>query len=256
MKIATWNVNSLKVRLPHLLGWLEAYSPDVMCLQETKLPDERFPVMVMKEAGYEAVWSGQNTYNGVAILSRNALSNVSMGIPGFADEQKRVLAATVGTIRIVCIYVPNGQDPGSDKFSYKLAWLEALTAYVRAELALYPKLVLLGDFNIAPEDRDVHDPAALTGQILVSPPERDAFKKLIQLGFNDSFRIFTQEPGQYSWWDYRMNAFRRNMGLRIDHILVSREVKSMASGCMIDRKARAQQQPSDHAPVMLYLASD
>ncbi|MBU6459584.1 MAG: exodeoxyribonuclease III [Proteobacteria bacterium] len=252
MKIATWNVNSLKVRLPHLVGWLGENLPDVICLQETKLPDDRFPASALKEAGYEAVWSGQNTYNGVAIISRHPVTEVVAGIPGFVDEQKRVLAATAKGIRIICVYVPNGQSPQSEKYAYKLAWLEALTAYVANELAQYPELLLLGDFNIAPEDKDVHDPALWMGQILVSPPERAAFNTLIQLGLTDCFRKFSQEPGQYSWWDYRMNAFRRNMGMRIDHILASEVILGKISGCLMDRMVRAQEQPSDHVPVMIF----
>ncbi|MEW6562480.1 MAG: exodeoxyribonuclease III [Pseudomonadota bacterium] len=252
MKIATWNVNSLKVRLPHLLDWLAATQTDVVCLQETKLEDANFPQAELEQAGYRVVFSGQKTYNGVAILSKSEPTEVQVGIPGFADEQKRVLAATVDGVRIVCVYVPNGQSVDSDKYQYKMAWLEALTAWLKAELARYPKLALLGDYNIAPEDCDVHDPKAWEGNVLVSPAERAHFQALVQLGLRDSFRLFEQPEKSYSWWDYRMMAFRRNMGLRIDHILISPALT--CGSCSIDRAPRKLERPSDHTPVVAEVA--
>ena len=248
MRIATWNVNSLKVRLPHVLDWLAVNQPDVLCLQEIKQEDSKFPLAELHQAGYQAVFSGQKTYNGVAILSKAAPTDVAIGMPNFPDEQKRVIAATVQGVRIVCIYVPNGQSVDSDKYQYKLAWLAALQAWLKDELQRYPKLAVLGDYNIAPEDRDVHDPAAWAGNVLVSEPERAAFLALQQLGLRDSFRLFEQAEKSYSWWDYRMMAFRRNMGLRIDHILISPAVQCGA--CSIDRIPRKLERPSDHAPVV------
>jgi len=252
MKLATWNVNSLKVRLPHLLEWLAANPVDVVCLQETKQQDADFPQAELQAAGYRSVFSGQKTYNGVAILSREPVSDVQYGIPDFEDEQKRVLAATVSGIRVVCVYIPNGQEVGSDKYQYKLKWLGALTAWLKDELARYPKLALLGDYNIAPEDRDVHDPVAWQGNVLVSEPERAAFQRILQLGLVDTFRLFEQEEKSYSWWDYRMMAFRRNMGLRIDHILVSSGLQCKA--CHIDKAPRKLERPSDHTLVVAEVA--
>ncbi|WP_334107868.1 exodeoxyribonuclease III [Methylobacillus sp.] len=254
MKLATWNVNSLNVRLPHVLDWIATEKPDVLCLQETKQEDSKFPYDALKEAGYNAVHSGQKTYNGVAILSPHAIEDVMFGIPGLNDEQKRLLAATINGIRIVCAYIPNGQSLDSDKYQYKLGWLEALTAYLKAELAAHPKLALLGDYNIAPEDLDVHDPAAWVGQVLVSEPERAAFRAIAALGLHDGFRLFEQEPASFSWWDYRMAGFRRNLGLRIDHILVSDALKSECLRCWIDKGPRKLERPSDHTPVVLELA--
>ena len=247
MKIATWNVNSLKVRLPHLLGWLAEQQPDVVCLQETKQQDTDFPHAELQAAGYHSVCSGQKTYNGVAILSREPIADVQTGIPDFADEQKRVIAGTIADVRIVCVYVPNGQSVDSDKYQYKLNWLAALTAWLKDELANHPKLALLGDYNIAPEDRDVHDPQAWQGNVLVSEPEREAFKGLVALGLRDAFRLFEQGGKSYSWWDYRMLAFRRNQGMRIDHILISNALQCTA--CMIDKAPRKLERPSDHTPV-------
>ena len=247
MKIATWNVNSLKVRLPHLLGWLAEQQPDVVCLQETKQQDADFPHAELQAAGYHSVCSGQKTYNGVAILSREPIADVQTGIPDFADEQKRVIAGTIADVRIVCVYVPNGQSVDSDKYQYKLNWLAALTAWLKDELAKHPKLALLGDYNIAPEDRDVHDPQAWQGNVLVSEPEREAFKGLVALGLRDAFRLFEQGGKSYSWWDYRMLAFRRNQGMRIDHILISNALQCTA--CMIDKAPRKLERPSDHTPV-------
>ncbi|MCB5188301.1 exodeoxyribonuclease III [Methylobacillus caricis] len=253
MKLATWNVNSLNVRLPHVLDWIALEKPDVLCLQETKQEDSKFPYDALKEAGYNAIHSGQKTYNGVAILSPHLMEDVSTGIPGLNDEQKRLIAATIGDVRIVCAYIPNGQSVDSDKYQYKLGWLEALSAYLKDELARYPKLALLGDYNIAPEDRDVHDPAAWAGQVLVSEPEREAFRILSALGLHDSFRLFEQEDSSFSWWDYRMAAFRRNLGLRIDHILVSDALKNDCLRCWIDKSPRKLERPSDHTPVVLEL---
>ncbi|HEY6094645.1 MAG TPA: exodeoxyribonuclease III [Gallionellaceae bacterium] len=248
MKITTWNVNSLKVRLPHLLDWLAANPADVVCLQETKSEDANFPAAELQQAGYASVYAGQKTYNGVAILSRLPASDVQYGIPGFADEQKRVIAATIDGVRIVCVYVPNGQSVDSDKYRYKLAWLDALQAWLKAELQRHPRLALLGDYNIAPEDCDVHDPAAWAGNVLVSEPERAAFRGLQQLGLRDAFRLFEQPEKSYSWWDYRMMAFRRNQGLRIDHILLSSALE--CSACTIDKAPRKLERPSDHTPVI------
>ncbi|MCW5624115.1 MAG: exodeoxyribonuclease III [Burkholderiales bacterium] len=254
MKIVTWNVNSLKVRLPHLLGWIEHEKPDVVALQETKLDDPAFPRSALEAAGYGIAFSGQKTYNGVALLSRFPLEDVAAGIPGYGDEQKRVLAATVQGVRVICVYVPNGQSVDSDKYRYKLDWLAMLTAWLREELVRHPKLVVLGDYNIAPADEDVHDPKAWEGQVLCSEPERAAFRGLEALGLKDGFRLFPQPERSYTWWDYRMNAFRRKMGLRIDHILVSEPLAARCQASRIDATLRAAERPSDHAPVILELA--
>lgn len=253
MKLATWNVNSLKVRLPHVLDWLAANPVDVLCLQETKQQDSDFPQAELLAAGYHSLVSGQKTYNGVAILSRATAGDVQMGIPDFADEQKRVIAATIDDVRIVCVYIPNGQAIGSDKYQYKLKWLNALHDWLKQELTRYPKLVLLGDYNIAPEDRDVHDPVAWQGNVLVSEPERQQFNNLIQLGLRDSFRLFEQAEKSYSWWDYRMMALRHNHGLRIDHILISDPLVGQCKSCVIDKTPRKLERPSDHTPVMVDL---
>ena len=253
MKLATWNVNSLKVRLPQVLDWLAANPVEVLCLQETKQQDGDFPQDELRAAGYHSVFSGQKTYNGVAILSRAPAGEVQVGLPDFSDEQKRVIAATIGDVRVVCVYVPNGQSVDSDKFQYKLAWLAALRGWLEQELARYPKLALLGDYNIAPEDRDVYDPAAWQGNVLVSEPERQEFRNLLQLGLRDCFRLFEQAEKSYSWWDYRMMAFRRNMGLRIDHILVSEPLAAQCRSCVIDKTPRKLERPSDHTPVVVEL---
>jgi exodeoxyribonuclease-3 len=254
MKLATWNVNSLKVRLPHLLDWLAKHAPDVVCLQETKTEDPNFPVAELEAAGYKAAFSGQKTYNGVAIIARTPLTDVQPGIPSFEDEQKRVVTATVGDLRVVCAYVPNGQAVGSDKYEYKLKWLRAFAAWLRAELARHPRLVVLGDYNVAPEDRDVHDPKLWEGQVLCSEEERAAFRLLLDLGLKDSFRLFEQPEKSFTWWDYRMNQFKRNMGLRIDHILVSPDLAAKCTSCAIDVEPRRLERPSDHAPVVAELA--
>ena len=250
MKLATWNVNSLKVRLPHVLDWLAANQPDVLCLQETKLEDANFPITELSAAGYRPIFSGQKAYNGVALLGKTEGADVVSAIPGFADEQKRVLAATYGDARVICAYFPNGQSVDSDKYQYKLGWLQALTDWLREELQKYPKLALLGDFNIAPEDRDVHDPAAWEGNVLVSPKERAAFRELAGLGLQDAFRLFEQAENSFTWWDYRMAAFRRNLGLRIDHILLTEPLAKTCFSCTIDKAPRKLERPSDHAPVI------
>jgi len=251
MKIVTWNVNSLNVRLPHVLDWLAANKPDALCLQETKQEDSKFPYEALKEVGYNAIHSGQKTYNGVAIISPHSLDDVHMGIPNFADEQKRLIAATINGVRIVCVYIPNGQAVGSDKYAYKLNWLQAFTPWLESEIAQHSKLALLGDYNIAPEDIDCHDPAAWVGQVLVSEPEREAFKALTHLGLEDSFRLFEKGEGQFSWWDYRMAGFRRNLGMRIDHILVTPALSKTCTTSYIDKTPRKLERPSDHTPVVL-----
>ena len=250
MRLATWNVNSLKVRLPQVLEWVGKHRPDVLCLQETKLQDDKFPAAEITAAGYQPLFSGQRTYNGVAILSVAAGTDPVAAIPALEDPQKRVLAATINGVRVICLYVPNGESVDSDKYQYKLKWLAALRAWLRDELARFPRLAILGDFNIAPEARDVHDPKAWEGKVLFSEPEREAFKTLLALGFKDGFRLFEQPERSFTWWDYRMNAFRRKMGLRIDHILLSRELANVCSACMIDVEPRRAVRPSDHAPVI------
>jgi len=252
LKIATWNVNSLKIRLPHVLDWLARNPVEVLALQETKLTDDKFPTKELEAAGYHASFVGQKTYNGVALLSRLAMpaTDVVIDIPGFADEQKRVISATVNGVRVVCVYVPNGQSVDSDKYRYKLAWFQALHDWLSREIVAHPKLVVLGDYNVAPEDRDVHDPKAWEGQVLFSAPEKAALKAIADLGLHDAFRLFEQAPKSYSWWDYRMLGFRRNAGLRIDHVLVSDALKAVCSACSIDREERKKEQPSDHAPVV------
>ncbi len=254
MKLASWNVNSLKVRLPHLLDWLAAAKPDVVCLQETKTEDAGFPREAIEAAGYRVVFCGQKTYNGVAILSRIEPLDVQHGIPDFADDPKRLIAATIGELRVVCAYAPNGQSLESDKFVYKLRWYEALTAWMKDELTRHPRLALLGDFNIAPEDRDVHNPKRWEGGIHVSPQERATLAKLLGVGFSDAFRLFEQPEKEFSWWDYRLNAFQRGWGLRIDLILLSKELAARCTASSIDKAPRALERPSDHTPVIAELA--
>lgn len=251
---ATWNVNSLAVRLPQLLDWLSRLQPDVMVLQETKLTDDKFPAAEIEAAGWQVQWFGQKTYNGVALLSRTPAADVVKNIPGHDDAQARVIAGTVAGVRTVGAYFPNGQAPDSDKFVYKMQWLTALREWLRAELAAHPQLVLMGDFNIAPEDRDVYDPVAWAGQIHCTPEERAHFQGLCGLGLADAFRLFEQPPKSWSWWDYRNLAFRKNQGLRIDHILVSDALKARVSACTIDKLQRKAERPSDHAPVVMTLA--
>ena len=253
MKLATWNVNSLKVRLPHVLDWLASEQPDVLCLQETKQEDKAFPYADLEAAGYNAIHNGQKTYNGVAILSKHEAIDVLRDIPGLDDPQKRVIAATYGDVRVVCAYIPNGSEVGSEKYAYKLRWLKALHVWLRTELQLHPRLALLGDYNIAPADIDVHDPLAWKDHILCSEPERAAFRELAALGLGDAFRLFEQPEKSFSWWDYRMMGFRRNHGLRIDHILLSKPLASQCTGCRIDKIPRKLERPSDHAPVIAEL---
>ena len=259
MQLATWNVNSLKVRLPHVLDWLRDNPIDVLCLQETKQEDSKFAYDEIKAAGYHTIHLGQKTYNGVAILSTHEMTNVEHGIAGFEDEQSRVISATItdnsgNNIRVVCVYIVNGQALDSEKYEYKMRWLNALIDWLAGELIKHPNLVLLGDYNIAPEDRDCHDPILWQGQILVSPREREMFAKLTQLGLHDSFRLFKQPEKSFSWWDYRMMGFRRNFGMRIDHILVSDALKDKCLSCIIDKAPRKLERPSDHTPVLLTLA--
>jgi len=253
LKIATWNVNSLAVRLPQVLDWLATHQPDVLCLQETKLTDDKFTHAEFAAAGYQSQWFGQKTYNGVALLSKTPAEDVARNIFGFDDEQARVIAASVDGVRVIGAYFPNGQAPDSDKFHYKMRWLDALREWVRGELARHPKLVLVGDFNIAPDDRDVCDPVAWAGQVHCTPQERDHFQQLLGIGMHDAFRLFDQAPKLYSWWDYRMLAFRKNEGLRIDHILVSDAIRGEVKACSIDRLPRKNERPSDHAPVVVEL---
>lgn len=251
MKLASWNINSLKVRLAHVLDWLAAHDPDVLCLQETKLADEFFTQDDLRARGYHLAFSGQKTYNGVAIISKTPLTDIECGIRGFSDEQKRVIAATTNDVRIVCVYVPNGQSVGSEKYLYKLRWLDALIGWLADEIQTHPKLAMLGDYNIAPRDEDVHDPAAWVGSVQVSAPEREAFERLLALGLTDSFRMFEQPPGTFSWWDYRAGAFRRNLGLRIDHVLLSPALAQQCVSSYIDKAPRKLERPSDHAPVIV-----
>ena len=255
MKIASWNVNSLNVRLPHLQQWLQDFAPDVVGLQETKLEDHKFPEDALLAAGYRSAFIGQKTYNGVAILARHSIEDVQLGIPGFDDMQARAIAATVNGVRIVNLYVVNGQDIGTDKYAYKLRWLEAVQAWLADELQRHPRLVVLGDFNIAPDDRDVHDPLVWNNDhILTSTAERDALRGLLGLGLHDAFRLHHDDAGIFSWWDYRQAAFRRNLGLRIDLTLVSDALKADALAAGIDRTPRTWERASDHTPAWVQLA--
>lgn len=255
MRLATWNVNSLNVRLGHVLDWLATADVDVLCLQELKLSNEKYPLAELRAAGYDSAVNGQKTYNGVAILSRLPMADISADMPGYADEQRRVIAATIGGVRIVCAYFPNGQSLESDKYRYKLDWLDAMQAYVARQLTQHSRLALLGDYNIAPEDRDVHDPAAWEGQVLVSPKERAAWSALLGQGMVDCYRLFEQAEKSFSWWDYRMLGFRRNAGMRIDHILASPQLAADCRACVIDRAPRKLDKPSDHAPVVADFAA-
>lgn len=257
MKIATWNVNSLKVRLPQVVAWLKDNPVEALCLQELKLADEHFPLAAFTEIGYHAVWAGQKTYNGVAILSREAGTDIHRNIPGLDDPQMRVIATTLpsaaGGVRIISAYCPNGQAVGSDKYEYKLRWFVAFREWLEEEMKAHPRLAVLGDYNVAPADEDVHDPAKWEGDVLVSEPERLAFRSLLDLGLTDAFRMFPQPEKSFSWWDYRRFAFRRNAGLRIDHILLSEPLRAACTECTIDRVPRTWEQPSDHTPVIATL---
>ena len=255
MRLATWNVNSLAVRLPQVLDWLQLHQPDALCLQETKLTDDKFPHAEFTATGYFAQWHGQKTYNGVALLTRSPATDVVRNIPGLDDPQARVIAGTVQGVRVIGAYMPNGQAPDSDKFVYKMRWLDALRAWVATEARTHPLLALLGDYNIAPEDRDVCDPVAWAGQILCTPQERAHFRGLIEIGLHDAFRLFEQPPKSWSWWDYRNLAFRRNQGLRIDHILVTEALRAAVVSCTIDKLPRKNERPSDHAPVVVELSA-
>ena len=250
MKIASWNVNSLKVRLEQVSDWLTEHQPDVLGLQETKLVDEKFPVNEIEALGYHVVFSGQPTYNGVCLISKAHPTDIMTAIPRFDDEQKRVIAATIGDTRVINLYVVNGKEVGSDKYAYKMAWLEAVHEWIGEEVKHHANVVVMGDFNIAPDDRDVHDPEAWHEKILCSTPEREALNKLIKLGFHDSFRLFPQPDGTFSWWDYRAAGFRRNLGLRIDLVLCSDAMKSRCTASYIDKEPRRLERPSDHAPAV------
>lgn len=249
-RIATWNVNSLRVRLPQVQQWLDKEKPDVLALQETKVTDNDFPADAFHELGYQVIYSGQKTFNGVATVSKTVPANIITALPDFDDPQKRVLCAKIDDVTVLNLYVPNGSEVGSEKYAYKLEWFSCLHALVRNLLADGKDLIVLGDFNVAPEDRDVHDPAAWEGSVLVSEPERAAFRKLLAAGFADCFRLFEQEEQSFTWWDYRAAAFRRNRGLRIDHILASRSLAPRCLNCRIDKEPRTLDRPSDHTPVI------
>jgi exodeoxyribonuclease-3 len=251
MRLATWNVNSLAVRLPQVLDWLATNPVDVLALQELKLTDDKFPFEALQAAGYDAHCFGQKTYNGVALLSRTSATDVARNIPGFDDEMARVISGTVDGIRVVGVYVPNGQAPGSDKFEYKMEWLTALRRWIKDTLVTHPNLVLMGDFNITFDDADVWDPVGMRDQIHCTDEERYHLRALSAMGLVDSHRLFAQPPKSYSWWDYRDFGFRRNRGLRIDHILVSQALKDRVRSCVIDTTPRKNERPSDHAPVVL-----
>jgi exodeoxyribonuclease-3 len=250
LKIASWNVNSLNVRLPHVLAWCGVARPDILALQETKLTDDRFPAEELLEAGYHSVFSGQKTYNGVAILSREPAIDIVTDVDGLDDAQRRILGATIGDVRILDLYVVNGSEVGSEKYAYKMHWLEQVTNWIADEMQRFDNVIVLGDFNIAPDDRDVHDPESWEGKILCSPPEREALQKILDLGLSDTFRQFEQEQKIWSWWDYRMASFRRNMGLRIDLVLASAALAKICSASYIDKEPRRQDRPSDHAPAV------
>lgn len=254
LKIATWNVNSLRVRLPQVLDWLAAEKPDVLAIQEIKLTNEDFPLEAIQQAGYHAVFSGQKTYNGVAILSRKPVNDLVTDIPQLEDHQRRVLGATLGDVRILNLYVPNGESVESEKYQYKLNWLKHLEQFLRVEVKVHEKIVILGDFNIAPEDIDVHDPKAWEGKVLCSEPERASLQSIMKLGFKDCFRLYTQPEKSFSWWDYRMNAFKRNLGLRIDLILASDVLAATCKKVYIDKNPRMNERPSDHTIVVAEFA--
>jgi exodeoxyribonuclease-3 len=253
MKIASWNVNSLNVRLPHLTTWLSEAQPDIVALQETKMEDAKFPREAIEAMGYHVAFSGQKTYNGVAILAREEPRDVVTDLPGLDDPQRRILVASVGDLRIADLYVVNGQDVGTEKYAYKLDWLAKVRAFLAEEIRRHPNLVVLGDFNITPDDRDIYDPVAWKEQILCSTPERDALKAIVDLGLHDTFRLFNDEAGQYSWWDYRQAGFRRNLGMRIDLVLAGEALRARCRAASIDRVPRTWERPSDHTPVLLEL---
>lgn len=250
MKIASWNVNSLRVRLPQVLDWLHTAQPDVLGVQETKLTDENFPAEEIEAAGYQVVYSGQKTYNGVALLSKTPIDDVITDVPGLEDPQRRILGATVNGVRVLNLYVVNGQEVGSEKFAYKLDWLQRVTDYIATDMKQHERYVVMGDFNIAPTDADVHDPERWHEKILCSTPEREALKTLLTLGFSDTFRQFDQEENTFSWWDYRAAGFRRNAGLRIDLVLASTALSQNCTASYIDIEPRKLERPSDHAPAV------
>ncbi len=250
MKIATWNVNSLKVRLGHVLDWLGTVQPDVLALQELKMANERFPLQAFREAGYHAEYSGQKTYNGVAIISRTAVTDVIRDVPGLDDPARRILGATIMGVRILNLYVVNGQAVGTDKYAQKLFWLEQVSAHIKREAQHNEHVAVVGDFNIAPDDRDVHDPQAWHERILCSTPEREALKRILDSGFSDCFRLFEQNDDAFSWWDYRAAGFRRNLGMRIDLILANQKMSASCRRCWIDKAPRKLERPSDHTPVV------
>ena len=250
IKIASWNVNSLNVRLPHVLAWCDTASPDILALQETKLPDERFPADELMQAGYQSLFSGQKTYNGVAILSKEPGRDMVTDVPGLDDPQRRILAATYGDIRVIDLYVVNGSEVGSEKFDYKMHWLDKVSDFIAAEIEAHEHVIVLGDFNIAPDDRDVYDPEEWKGKILCSDTEREALQRIMDFGLSDTFRQFEQEERTWSWWDYRMNMFRRKLGLRIDLVLASEAMAKRCTAAYIDREPRTQERPSDHTPVI------
>lgn len=255
MKIATWNVNSLNVRLPHVLDWLAQSPVDALCLQELKLDTPKFPLAAFEDAGWHAVWSGQKTYNGVAIISKRPMTDVCINLPTYPDPQQRVIAATLDGVRIVCAYFPNGQSLDSEKYPYKLAWLDGLISWIGAEKGKFEQIALLGDYNIAPTDLDLYDPIGWKDQVLVSGPERAAFQALLDLGFTDAYRhLWPNTEKAYTWWDYRMNGYKRNLGLRIDHILLSPPLLARLQQCEIDLIPRGWERPSDHTPVIATLA--
>ncbi len=250
MKLATWNVNSLNVRLPHVSDWSQQHLPDILCLQETKTIDEKFPVDALAEIGYNVKFSGQKTYNGVATMARGELDDVVTDFPGYDDPQRRVLATTTDDLRVINVYVPNGKAVDDEKYHYKLEWFEHLLDFVGQQLTRYDKVVVTGDFNIAPADEDVHDPELWRDKILCSQPERNCFQRLVEMGFTDAFREFDQPEESFSWWDYRAAGFRRNLGLRIDHIMITDALRKVCTSCTIDKEPRKWERPSDHTPVI------
>lgn len=256
MKIATWNVNSLTVRLPQVLAWLEQTQTDILLLQEIKMTSEKFPTQAFSQLGYQSACFGQKTYNGVALISKNPITDITYNIPSFEDEQARVISGTIKNIRVICAYIPNGQAPQTEKFAYKMQWLEHLHAWLSGEIKKYPSLLLGGDYNIAPKDEDVYDPKAWKDQILCTTEERDHFQSLLNLGLSDAFRLFEQEPNLWSWWDYRNLSLQKNRGLRIDHLLISDHLKNKAQACFIDKAPRKNERPSDHTPVVIELSED